>query len=115
MAELYRALGYETKLTQQSRDGGIDIILTKNGERIFVQCKFHKERIGVKDIKELWADKVAKGADKCIMLTYAGISNDGEQFIALVNKGRTKNNLLYEYYDIDDIIDMYELVEKTNL
>ena len=49
------------------------------------------------------------------MLTYAGISNDGEQFIALVNKGRTKNNLLYEYYDIDDIIDMYELVEKTNL
>jgi hypothetical protein len=35
----YRLQGYEVLATAHGADGGIDLILTRGAERIFVQCK----------------------------------------------------------------------------
>ena len=41
VAEVYRKLGYQTKVTKQSSDGGIDIVLLKDDKTSYVQCKHY--------------------------------------------------------------------------
>lgn len=54
MVEAYRRQGYKAKRTVDGPDGGIDIILRRNGETTLVQCKQWKaSRVGVKPIREL--------------------------------------------------------------
>jgi restriction system protein len=56
VAALYRSRGYTTRLTPATKDGGRDVIASKNRpgekERCLVECKHHKKSIGVKDILE---------------------------------------------------------------
>ena len=47
LARLHQKLGYVVKLTPYSRDGGIDIHLTRAGENTIVQCKRYNKPVGV--------------------------------------------------------------------
>lgn len=53
VAELYRKIGYQAEVTPKSGDGGVDIILKSADERIAVQCKHHKNKVGPNDIRAL--------------------------------------------------------------
>ena len=46
LANLYIKIGYKAEVTTASDDKGIDIWLTKNGQRIPVQCKAHQKPVG---------------------------------------------------------------------
>lgn len=53
VAELYRQYGYDAYVTQATGDGGVDVILRRDGECVAVQCKHHVNPVGPKDIREL--------------------------------------------------------------
>lgn len=53
VAEWFRRKGYDAKTTSYVGDGGVDIVLKKGGETIFVQCKHYKNPVGVAVIREL--------------------------------------------------------------
>ena len=53
VAELYKQYGYKALVTRATGDGGVDIILLKDNERIAVQCKHHKNKIGPNDVRAL--------------------------------------------------------------
>lgn len=53
IAALYRQYGYGAYVTQATGDGGVDVILRRNGECVAVQCKHHANPVGPKDIREL--------------------------------------------------------------
>ena len=51
-AEIYRQMGYKAKVTGKAGDLGIDVLLSKDGEKIGVQCKHYKDSIGPAMIRE---------------------------------------------------------------
>ncbi|RLD06805.1 MAG: hypothetical protein DRI56_07545 [Chloroflexota bacterium] len=51
-AEIFRQRGYKAKVTGKSGDLGIDVLLSKNGEKIGIQCKHYKGSIGPSVIRE---------------------------------------------------------------
>jgi restriction system protein len=83
--ELFKHKGYETTLTPQSHDGGIDIIAEKKGknerEKILIQCKRYEKKLTVKEVREFngvindyplqKGEKVTKG----ILITSADFTN----------------------------------------
>jgi restriction system protein len=52
--EVYRRRGYRVAETPAGADGGIDLVLGRDGERYFVQCKhWQAKTVGVKVVREL--------------------------------------------------------------
>lgn len=55
---LFRDLGYETELTQESRDGGVDVIARRDDvvgmtTTLYIQCKNHASPIGVEVVRAI--------------------------------------------------------------
>ena len=103
IGKLFKYLGYDVKITQKSRDGGIDILVKKENSIKGIQCKHYKGKVGAREVRELWGvkdyfkfnDKVLK-LDGVIMVALSGVSKDGNEFIS-----RFQN---YELWTIDTII-----------
>lgn len=55
IAARLRAAGYTVEITRATGDFGVDIIATKSGNRIAVQCKRYGKPIGVKAVQEVVA------------------------------------------------------------
>jgi restriction system protein len=55
VGEAFRQRGYAVVETGDGADGGIDLVLTKNGDRCLVQCKHWKSgaRVSVMVLREL--------------------------------------------------------------
>jgi restriction system protein len=72
-AALYRRLGYSVKLTPPSRDGGRDVIATRQapGQRevIYVECKTHTSPVGVGYVRQLRGVTERHGANRGILMT----------------------------------------------
>ena len=66
----YKDKGYKVKVTKKSGDGGVDIILQKDGDTSYVQCKQWKEYVPVSIVRELFGvmslHKVKKGNIVCL-------------------------------------------------
>jgi restriction system protein len=56
VGEAYRRQGYDVReLGGDGPDGGVDLVLTKPGEKLLVQCKQWKAfKVGVKVVRELY-------------------------------------------------------------
>jgi len=55
---LFRSLGYDTELTQASRDGGVDVIARRDDvvgvtTTLYIQCKNHAAPIGVEVVRAI--------------------------------------------------------------
>lgn len=63
VGEAYRLLGYRvTEIGGGGADGGVDLMLTKCGEKFLVQCKQWKAyKVGVDVVRELYGVMAAKG------------------------------------------------------
>jgi restriction system protein len=102
---LYAEKGYETELTGATRDGGRDIIATLSGpgkqERILISCKQSRNKIGVRDVRELDSVTTRESANKGTLVTnsdftpparteFAGYSRieliNGAELIVLLNE-----------------------------
>ena len=68
-AEVFRQLGYEARVTPASGDEGIDIILTKNGAKLGVQCKQYKKAVGPGAIREFAGSLASAGLPQGYFVT----------------------------------------------
>jgi len=66
IAELFRRFGYKAKLTPPGNDGGIDILLDRDGVASFVQCKKYIDRsVSVSEMRDFYGavtDQLTKGS-----------------------------------------------------
>jgi restriction system protein len=82
IAHLYTSQGYVvTRKGGANPDGGIDLILEKDGERIAVQCKHWKAwKVGVAKLRELLGALSDTGISKGIIVTVSGYTIDAKDF-----------------------------------
>lgn len=71
-AAVLRSLGWDASTTQGSGDQGADVIATKNGRRLVIQCKLYTGVVGNKSIQEVIAAKVFYHADLAVVVCNSG-------------------------------------------
>lgn len=99
IAKLYRKQGYDATVTSATGDGGVDIILRRNGERIAVQCKHHAKPVGPNDVRALQGVVAAQNYSKGIFVSLNGYTSS---VYYEVRSGRVKIDLL----ELNDILQM---------
>ncbi|RZK17632.1 MAG: restriction endonuclease [Flavobacterium sp.] len=84
VAKLYSKLKYEVELTKRSYDGGIDVLCDKKEigkkERLVIQCKRYKYKVGVKDIRELLGVVSHKKATKGTIISTGYFTREAIKF-----------------------------------
>jgi restriction system protein len=81
VGEAYRRKGYDVDQTLDGPDGGVDLILTRDGETTFVQCKQWKARkVGVKVARELYGVMAAHGAAHGIVVSCGEFTEEALRF-----------------------------------
>lgn len=100
ITNLFQKMGLETKLTQASRDGGVDCVAFDPrpvlGGKVVVQAKRYKNTVGVSAVRDLFGTMHNEGASKGVLVTTSGYGTAAYEFangkpIELVSGG----NLLY--------------------
>ena len=106
-------MGLETRLTQASRDGGVDCVAFDMrpvlGGKVVIQAKRYADTVGVSAVRDLYGTVLNEGAGKGILVTTSGYGQAAFDFAA--NKpiellsGPNLLSLLVDYAGIDAIID----------
>lgn len=82
VGEVFRRLGYQVEETGGGgADGGVDLILRRNGEKFLVQCKQWKAfRVSVEVVREMFGLMTAKGADGGFVVTSGRFTKPAHEF-----------------------------------
>ena len=80
VATVFSANNYTTQVTSKSCDGGVDIILQKNSQTIYVQCKAYNSKIGVAVIRELYGVMQNDDISHGIVATLKGFTAGAIEF-----------------------------------
>ncbi len=76
ITNLFSKLGLETRLTQASRDGGVDCVAWDlhpiTGGKVIIQAKRYKHTVGVSAVRDLFGTVHNEGAGKGILVTTSG-------------------------------------------
>lgn len=82
VGEGFRRRGYAVKEAGGGGpDGGVDLVLTKDGEKLFVQCKQWKAfKVGVSTVRELYGVMAAEGAAGGFVVTSGRFTREAEAF-----------------------------------
>lgn len=111
----FNTSGGEVKITQSSRDGGVDAIAFDpdpiRGGKIIIQAKRYTNVVGVSAVRDLYGTIINEGANKGILITTSDFGMDSHKFaigkpITLLNGA----NLLYllKKHGIHATIDIQE-------
>lgn len=106
---LFQDEGFETVLTQSTRDGGRDIIATKYamGKPIvfYIECKKYGRRnsAGVSIVRELYGVQSSDRINKSILVTTGRVTSDARKFVS-------EQNTLMSVIDADEI---HELIQRS--
>ena len=89
VGEAFRRRGFAVVETGGGgADGGVDLVLRKDGWKIFVQCKQWKAyKVGVKTIRELYGVMAAEGAAGGFVVTSGVFTQEAKSFAAGKNVG----------------------------
>ncbi len=69
VGEMFRQQGYFVLETPEGPDNGVDMVLRKDGEKTYVQCKHWKtNQVGVEKVRELLGSMAAGGAQAGIFV-----------------------------------------------
>jgi hypothetical protein len=87
VADMFRSHGYQATVTQQSRDGGKDIVLNKDGRVIYVECKHYAaaKTVGVDIIRAAHSVVNTDRADFGFVVTATNISPDARTYAMRVH------------------------------
>ncbi len=84
ITNLFQRMGLETKLTQASRDGGVDCVAYDPrpilGGKVVVQAKRYKNTVGVSAVRDLFGTMLNEGASKGILVTTSGYGKASFEF-----------------------------------
>lgn len=77
----FKDQGYSVMETAAGPDGGVDLVLRKDGGKTYVQCKHWKSyKVGVGKVRELLGSMVAGGADHGVLVTTGEFTSSAKQF-----------------------------------
>jgi len=100
ISDLFEKMGLETRLTQASRDGGVDCVAFDQrpifGGKVVIQAKRYQHTVGVSAVRDLFGTVQNEGASKGILVTTSGYGQAAFDFakgkpLELLNG----SNLLY--------------------
>jgi len=82
VGEAFRRQGYKVQdNTGSGADGGIDLVLEKDGQRTLVQCKnWRTSRVSVSTVRELYGVVTAEGAAAGILVCSGRYTKDAVEF-----------------------------------
>ncbi|WP_341723301.1 restriction endonuclease (plasmid) [Citrobacter freundii] len=73
--------GYKATLTNTGADGGVDILLQKDGRREMVQCKLWKtSKVGVSVVREIYGVVQANAYERGYIITSGFFTQDAWEF-----------------------------------
>jgi restriction system protein len=80
-AEMFRQQGYFATETTEGPDNGVDLVLRKDGEKTYVQCKHWKANtVGVEKVRELLGSMAAGGAQAGIFVASGDYTQPAKDF-----------------------------------
>ena len=84
---LYTAMGYDVKVTPKTNDGGYDLILHKNKDKMVVECKCYaqKHSIGRPLIQKLVGANQIAQADRLAFITTSSFSKEAVDYAQEMN------------------------------
>lgn len=95
VAEIFRRKGYSVSMTENSADGGVDVVLYRRGTRSFVQCKqWRSAKVGVGVVRELYGVMAAEGVEEGFVVTCGTFTEAAKDF------AHGLNIHLIDYYDL---------------
>src|SRR3989442_13781316 len=84
ISNLFEKMGLETRMTQASRDGGVDCVAYDPrpifGGKIVIQAKRYKHTVGVSAVRDLFGTVQNEGASKGILVTTSGYGKASFEF-----------------------------------
>jgi restriction system protein len=82
IGEAFRLQGYQvTELGGNGPDGGVDLVLRKDGEKFLVQCKQWKAlKVGVQTVRELYGVMAANDATGGFVVTSGRFTEEATEF-----------------------------------
>ena len=84
ITNLFQKMGLDTKLTQASRDGGVDCVAYDSrpilGGKVIIQAKRYKNTVGVSGVRDLFGTVHNEGASKGILVTTSGYGKAAYDF-----------------------------------
>ncbi len=84
ITNLFTRMGLEARLTQASRDGGVDCVAYDPrpifGGKVVIQAKRYKNTVGVSAVRDLFGTMQNEGASKGILVTTSGYGSAAFQF-----------------------------------
>lgn len=103
VGEAFRCGGYSVSETGGGgADGGIDLVLRKDGEKYLVQCKqWRANKVGVPIIRELYGAMAAAGAAGGFVVTSGVFTQEAKDFAA----GRN--------IDLIDSVELHEIIKQV--
>ena len=91
VGDIYKSMGFEVRLTQQTRDGGYDIILLEHqsGNQTIVECKRYADTrtVGVGIVRQVLGVQLAKGIRTATIVTSTRFTPDAAELAVEVNDG----------------------------
>ncbi len=116
ITNLFEAMGLEARLTQASRDGGVDCIAFDKrpifGGKVVIQAKRYRDTVGVSAVRDLYGTMMNEGASKGILVSTSGYGKAAFEFangkpIELISGGNLLS-LLSEHAGVEAKIAMPE-------
>jgi restriction system protein len=84
ITNLFEKMGLETRMTQASRDGGVDCVAYDPrpifGGKVVIQAKRYKNTVGVSAVRDLFGTMQNEGASKGILVTTSGYGKAAFEF-----------------------------------
>lgn len=111
VAEVFSQQGYRVRLTPTTRDGGCDVIATReiNGipYMILIECKKYSpdHRVGVQLVRSLLGVQSDRKANKAILVTSSLFTRDAREFAE-------RQEHLISLVDVNDLLKMIGNIQK---
>jgi restriction system protein len=84
ITNLFERMGLETRMTQASRDGGVDCVAFDPrpifGGKVVIQAKRYTHTVGVSAVRDLFGTMQNEGASKGILVTTSGYGKASFEF-----------------------------------
>jgi restriction system protein len=93
----FRRKGFQVEeLGGAGADGGVDLVLRRDGEKHLVQCKqWRADKVGVQVVRELYGVMAAEGAAGCFVVTSGRFTDEARAFAEGRNVRLLDGNALF--------------------
>ena len=104
-AEQLQLSGWDAHVTKASRDQGVDVIATKSGVRVILQCKLYSKPVGNKAVQEAAAGRLHEGARYAAVVSNRGFTSAAEEL------ARTNDVLLLHHAQLCELDKVLGIIE----